>query len=201
MSNGILQAGTPVLAFGGFRLLPVQRVLLEGDQPIRLGSRAFEILFALIERSGDIVGKEELIARVWPNTVVEEATLRVHIAALRKVLGSDSSGRYVENVSGRGYRFVAPVTRLGDVRPTPVVRTEPAELRSELPAPCSRVIGRADVVRDLAGRLPQRRFVTVVGPGGIGKTTVAVATAERLAPSYEQRRPHPCNQPRGAPRG
>ena len=186
MSNGILQAGTPVLAFGTFRLLPVQRVLLEGDQPIRLGSRAFEILFALIERSGDVVGKEELIARVWPNTVVEEATLRVHIAALRKVLGSDSSGRYVENVSGRGYRFVAPVTRLGDTKPTPVVRTEPAERRSELPAPCSRVIGRADVVRDLAERLPQRRFVTVVGPGGIGKTTVAVATAERLAPSYEQ---------------
>src|SRR5215471_21115181 len=103
MSNGILQAGTPVLAFGTFRLLPVQRVLLDGDQPIRLGSRAFEILFALIERSGDVVGKEELLARVWPDTVVEEATLRVHIAALRKVLGSDS-GRYVENVSGRGYR-------------------------------------------------------------------------------------------------
>jgi predicted ATPase/DNA-binding winged helix-turn-helix (wHTH) protein len=186
MSNGILQAGTPVLAFGTFRLLPVQRVLLEGDQPIRLGSRAFEILFALIERSGDVVGKEELIARVWPNTVVEEATLRVHIAALRKVLGSDSSGRYVENVSGRGYRFVTPVTRLGDAKPTPIVRTEPAERRSELPAPCSRMVGRGDEVSDLAERLPQRRFVTVVGPGGIGKTTVAVATAERLAPSYEQ---------------
>jgi predicted ATPase/DNA-binding winged helix-turn-helix (wHTH) protein len=186
MSNGVQPAGAPVLAFGNFRLLPVQGVLLEGDQPIRLGSRALEILFALVERCGDVVGKEELLARVWPNTVVEEATLRVHIAALRKVLGSDNSGRYVENVTGRGYRFVAPVMRLGDAKPTPIVRAELAERRSELPAPYSRVIGRTDVVRDLAELLPQQRFVTVVGPGGIGKTTVAVATAERLAPSYEQ---------------
>src|SRR5215468_10685028 len=148
MSHGVQQPDAPVLAFGSFRLLPVQRVLLEGDQPIRLGSRAFEILFALIERSGDVVGKEELLARVWPNTIVEEATLRVHIAALRKVLGCDSSGRYVENVSGRGYRFVAPVTRLGDSKPTPIARIDPTPRRSELPAPFSRVIGRADVVRD-----------------------------------------------------
>jgi predicted ATPase/DNA-binding winged helix-turn-helix (wHTH) protein len=186
MSHGVQQPDAPVLAFGSFRLLPVQRVLLEGDQPIRLGSRAFEILFALIERSGDIVGKEELIARVWPNTIVEEATLRVHIAALRKVLGCDNNGRYVENISGRGYRFVAPVTRLGDSKPAPVARIDPTARLSELPAPFSRVIGRADVVKDLTARLPQRRFVTVVGPGGIGKTTVAVATAERLAASYAQ---------------
>src|SRR5215468_8459689 len=145
MSDGMLPTSEPVLGFGTFRLFPVQRVLLEGDQPIRLGSRAFEILSALIERCGDVVGKEELIARVWPNTVVEEATLRVHIAALRKVLGCDSSGRYLENVSGRGYRFVAPVTRLGDAGPTRPVRVEPAGSRSELPAPCSRVIGRSDV--------------------------------------------------------
>ena len=186
MSNRVQHADTPVLAFGTFRLLPVQRVLLEGDRQIRLGSRAFEILFALIERSGDVVGKEELIARVWPNTVVEETTLRVHIAALRKVLGRDSSGRYLENVSGRGYRFIAPVTRLGDSQPTRIVPIEPPARRSVLPAPFSRVIGREDDVRDLEIRLPQRRFVTVVGPGGIGKTTVAVAAAERVAPSYEQ---------------
>src|SRR5262245_39789061 len=89
------------LAFGPFRLLPVERVLLEGERPVRLGSRALEILLALLERSGEVVGKNELMARVWPKIVVEEAALRVHVSALRKALGCGQGGlRYVENVTG-----------------------------------------------------------------------------------------------------
>ncbi|WP_210164435.1 winged helix-turn-helix domain-containing protein [Bradyrhizobium sp. Ai1a-2] len=175
---------TQVLAFGPFRLLQVQRVLLEGTRPLRLGKRALEILFALVERAGEVVGKEELIARVWPNTVVDEAALRVHVAALRKVLGGESGARYVENVSGRGYRFVAPLTRLDDSQSEGFARLE-AERHAKLPALFSRMIGRSDAVIALAELLPQQRLVTIVGAGGIGKTTVAVATADRHFDSYE----------------
>jgi DNA-binding winged helix-turn-helix (wHTH) protein len=109
------------LTFGPFRLDPQQRVILRADAPLRLGSRAREILLALVERAGETVRKKELMARVWPDTIVEEGTLRVHISALRKALEDGKSGmRYVENVTGHGYRFVAPVTRFdATCRPAP----------------------------------------------------------------------------------
>jgi DNA-binding winged helix-turn-helix (wHTH) protein len=102
-----------MLAFGPLRLVPELHVLWEGGRALRVGSRALEILIALVERAGEIVGKGELVARVWPSSVVEDGTLRVHIAALRKVLNDGRSGiRYVQNVSGRGYRFVGRVIRV-----------------------------------------------------------------------------------------
>src|SRR6202047_4317716 len=98
--------------FGSFRLIPAQRLLLDDGKPLRLGSRALEILVALVERAGETVRKDELIARTWPDTVVEENALRGHVAALRKALGEGRAGkRYIANVAGRGYPFVAPVTR------------------------------------------------------------------------------------------
>src|SRR4029077_15260652 len=102
-----------VLAFGPFRLDPVRDGLRKAGKTVRLGSRALEILLALGERAGQTVGTNELHDRVWHNCVVEQGTLRVHIAALRKKLGQGEPGvDYVENVSGRGYRFAAPVRRL-----------------------------------------------------------------------------------------
>ena len=98
------------IAFGPFRLFPAQQLLLEDERPLRLGSRALEILTFLTARPGELVSKEDLIARVWPDTFVEEGNLRVHIAALRRTLGDGQAGnRYVMTVPGRGYRFVAPV--------------------------------------------------------------------------------------------
>src|SRR4030081_2445090 len=100
------------ISFGPFRLIAAQRLLLEGDKPVRLGSRAFDILAALIERSGEVVGKEELIARAWPQTVVEDSNLKIQVSALRRALGDGQGGnRYVITVPGRGYNFVAPVRR------------------------------------------------------------------------------------------
>jgi DNA-binding winged helix-turn-helix (wHTH) protein len=91
-------------AFGPFLLLPAKQLLMKSGKPVQLGSRAFEILTALVERAGDLVSKEELIRRVWPDTVVEESNLKVHIASLRRVLEDGRDGnRYVVNVSGRGY--------------------------------------------------------------------------------------------------
>jgi predicted ATPase/DNA-binding winged helix-turn-helix (wHTH) protein len=175
-------AGEQVLTFGPFRLLSTQRTLMEGNRPIRIGNRALDILFALVERAGELVDKDELIARVWPNVVVEESAIRVHIAALRKILGHRQSGaRYVENVTGRGYRFVAPVTRHQADGPPGSLPDAAADHYGNLPAPLTRMIGRANIVATLAARLPRQRFITIVGPGGIGKTAVALAVADKLS--------------------
>src|SRR5579871_651066 len=99
-----------VISFGPFRLLATQRLLLEGNEPVRLGSRAFDILAALVERAGEVVRKEELIARVWRQTFVEESNLKIQVGALRRVLGDGQNGhRYIVTVIGQGYNFVAPV--------------------------------------------------------------------------------------------
>src|ERR1700754_1093561 len=95
-------------AFGPFRLIPARGVLLEDNRVCRLGSRAMEILLALVEQAGATVTKQDLLARAWPDTVVDDANLRVHVAALRRVLGDGHAGtRYIMNVMGRGYCFVA----------------------------------------------------------------------------------------------
>src|SRR6266516_239418 len=113
MSLTHVSSGNQAILFGTFRLLPAQRLLLDYNKPVQLGSRAMEILIALVEREGELVSKEELIACVWPDTVVEESNLKVHIAALRKALRDGQSGnRYVINTPGRGYRFVASISRL-----------------------------------------------------------------------------------------
>lgn len=169
--------------FGSFRLNPTQRMLSEDGKPLRLGSRAFDILVTLIERAGETISKEELIARAWPDTVVEEAALRVHVAALRKALGDGRAGtRYIANFSGRGYAFIAPVTRESALSAT-AAPTGTAET-GNLPALLTRVVGRDDVISRLAQQLVRRRFLTIAGPGGIGKTTVAIAVADRARASY-----------------
>src|SRR5260221_12140368 len=97
--------------FRSFELFPEQRLLLEGDNQVRLGSRAFDILTALVERAGEVVGKEELIARAWPTTFVEDANVKIQVSALRRALGDgQGDNRYVATVVGRGYNFVAPIS-------------------------------------------------------------------------------------------
>jgi predicted ATPase/DNA-binding winged helix-turn-helix (wHTH) protein len=173
------------ICFGSFRLLPTQRLLLKGDQPLRLGSRALEILIALVERPGELLGKEELMARVWPNTCVEPANLTVHVAALRRKLGDGRGGnRFLINIPGRGYRFVAPVkvsAELAALPPEPVA----AKHSHNLPAPVTRLIGRESVVAGMLAQLSHDRLLTIVGPGGIGKTSVALAVAEELIGAHE----------------
>src|ERR1700736_3900357 len=101
----------PAFVFGDFRFLRRQRLLYRADTLVQIGCRAREILVTLVERADEIVKKKELVARVWPNTIVKEGTLRVHIAGLRKALNDGKDGaRFVENVTGIGYRFVAPVS-------------------------------------------------------------------------------------------
>jgi TolB-like protein len=102
--------------FGAFRLLPAQRILLEDGKPLHLGSRALDLLVALVESAGDTIHKDKLIARVWPDTFVDEGNLKFQVSALRKALGDGRGGnRFIANIPGRGYSFVAPVRRVAPV--------------------------------------------------------------------------------------
>jgi predicted ATPase/DNA-binding winged helix-turn-helix (wHTH) protein len=166
------------VSFGPFRLYPAQRLLKKGEDPVKLGARAFDILLALIERAGEVVAHKDLIARVWPNVVVEEISLRVHIAALRKALdGGQSTEHYITNVVGRGYCFSAPVSY---ERSTPGVKSAIDTPIYNLPRRPAHMRGRDDAVRLISEKLVTERFVTIVGHGGMGKTTVALSVAHAL---------------------
>src|SRR3954451_20623631 len=148
------------ISFGPFRLFAEQRLLLEGDRPVRLGSRAFDILAALVERPGEVVGKEQLIARAWPQTFVEEANLKIQMSALRRALGDGQGGnRYVITVPGRGYNFVAPVQREEPSRASPQATVASAAMHN-LPFAATRMIDREEAAATLVSRLSQQRLVT-----------------------------------------
>jgi predicted ATPase/DNA-binding winged helix-turn-helix (wHTH) protein len=174
-------------SFGPFHLIPTQRLLLEAEKPLRIGSRALDILITLVERGGELVSKEELMARVWPKMFVEPANLTVHVAALRRVLGDGRNGnRYLVNIPGRGYRFVAPVSVAdGEMPPLPVLQPIVPNAAQNLRAQVTKLVGRSEALRMLARQLSEERFVTIVGPGGVGKTSVALAFAEMVAADYE----------------
>src|SRR6202795_3289652 len=174
-----------LLSFGPFSLLTAERLLKKADESIPLGGRALDILIALVERAGEVVTHRELISTVWPGVTVEDANLRAHIAALRKALGDGRDGaRYVFNVAGRGYCFVAPVTRSGAEELVPVTGIATTERVQKLPPRLARMVGRDDTVRSLAQQLQMWRFVSIVGPGGIGKTTVAISVAHTLSDGF-----------------
>jgi len=171
------------ISFGLFRLLPGQRLLLENDKQVRLGSRALDILIALVERPGEVVGKDELIARAWPSTHVDESNLKFQVSALRRTLGDGN--RYLTTIPGRGYSFVASVRLVEEASAAAPAQAVTTAHPNNLPAQLTRLVGRADVVERLTAQLPRQRLLTIVGLGGIGKTSVALAVAERLLPAYE----------------
>ncbi len=168
------------LCFDRFTLLPVERLLLADDKPVHIGGRALDILIALTANAGTLMTKDDLLARVWPGMCVEDGNLRVHIVALRKALG-DSDGRLIRTVAGRGYQFVAPVSQASKPSLLAPLSAEPVRLpRSAV----GRIIGRVGFIERVVAALPHQRLITIVGPGGIGKTLVAIACAEALAGSY-----------------
>jgi len=171
-------------AFGPYRLIKHRRCLLDGNVTVRMGGRAFDLLLALVERAGEVVTRRELEALVWPNSVVEETSLRVHVSALRRAIGDGQGGaRYIENVAGRGYCFVGPVIRSASAPPEPATVASPTR---GLPLHrATRMIGRADALATLTDHLRTHRLVTIAGPGGIGKTTLALALAVECAPLFK----------------
>jgi predicted ATPase/DNA-binding winged helix-turn-helix (wHTH) protein len=170
------------VSFGPFRLYPAQRLLKKGEDPVKLGARAFDILLALVERAGEVVAHKDLIAKAWPNVIVEDISLRVHIASLRKALDAGRFGeRYVTNVAGRGYCFSAPVSY---ERSTPDVKSPLDTPIYHLPQCLAHMRGRDDAVRFISEKLVTERFVTIVGHGGMGKTTVALSVAHALLTEF-----------------
>lgn len=171
------------ISFGAFRLLPKSRLLEKNGAPLHLGGRALDILIFLAERAGEVVDKRELVKRIWADVNVDEGSLRFHITSLRKALGDGGEGsRYVVNVPGRGYCFTAPLHRAAPAENRPAATV--SSLRS-IPAPLAKMIGRDDAVEKIATELSLHRFVTIVGPGGIGKTSVALAVAHGQLAEFE----------------
>ncbi|XKM43536.1 ATP-binding protein (plasmid) [Rhizobium ruizarguesonis] len=167
-------------AFGPFVLLPERQLLMRGDVPVRIGGRALDILTVLVERPGTVIGKQELLTRVWPDTFVEESNLKVNMAALRRALDEpQGAARYIATVVGRGYRFSAPVHYSGAFHHAFNADT-PASLNHNLPTATTRIVGRQDAIDAILLELQEARLVSIVGAGGIGKTTVALAVAKRL---------------------
>ncbi len=176
------------IAFGGFRLLPHRRKLLAGDEAIKLGGRAFDLLLALIETPGAIVSKDDLAARVWPGRVVSENNLQAQILALRKAFGAERD--LIRTVAGRGYQFTGAIddgSAGADKRVAaalPVAARGAVVVPTNLPQPVSELIGREAEVEEVSNRVRADRLVTLAGAGGIGKTRLALAAARRLLPLF-----------------
>jgi predicted ATPase/DNA-binding winged helix-turn-helix (wHTH) protein len=173
-----------VISFGPFSLIAGERLLTRDGVPVELGARALDVLIALVSRPNEVVGKKDLLDRVWPDVTVEESSLRFALAGLRKALGDGQNGaRYITTLAGRGYCFVAPISRSGPPRPvetTPVVSFP----HVNLPGRLTRMVGRDDDVLRIAKQLAASRLVTIVGSGGIGKTTAAIATGHHLLDTF-----------------
>lgn len=175
-----------VISFGPFTLVPGERLLSRESVIVPLGARTLDTLIALVSFPNEVVSKQDLMARVWPDVTVEEGSLRFHIAELRKALGDGKGGaRYITTLAGRGYCFVAPVTRSSQLSDEPAIRPTSFP-RVNLPNRLPRMVGRADPILALSAQLLASRFVTVTGPGGVGKTTVAVAVAHDLLETFAE---------------
>jgi predicted ATPase/DNA-binding winged helix-turn-helix (wHTH) protein len=169
-----------IIEFGHFRIFPHRRQLLAAGRPIRLGGRAFDVLMALIEGSGAVVGKDELLGRVWQGRIVDENRLPGEIAALRKAFGAERE--LIRTVTGRGYQFT------GEIRESSVGAGEREALaaatglrpRTNLPEAVSELIGREEALSEVTDLVTTHRLVTLIGAGGIGKTRLGLEVARHL---------------------
>ncbi|AWL98978.1 ATP-binding protein [Bradyrhizobium amphicarpaeae] len=175
---------TGTLSFGPFTVTPHERLVARNGVALPLGAKAFDTLIALMSRPNAVVSKWDLMALVWPGITVDEANLRFHVAALRKALGDGKDGaRYITTLSGRGYCFVAPIEQTeirAEPRATPNLDPPPVKLPNRL----LRMVGREEAIAAISDRLIASRFVTIAGPGGVGKTAVAVAIAHDLLETF-----------------
>src|SRR3984957_12388637 len=170
------------LKFGPFELSGSERVLRREGETLPLGGRALDILIYLADRPGEVIAKQELMDRVWSDVTVEEGSLRVHVAAIRKALGDGQFGnRYIANIKGRGYSFVGTVVPLTGNTDS---GNERSQQQGKVPARSFMMIGRETVVSEVGDKLRNERFLTLLGPGGIGKTTIALAVGRAAAERF-----------------
>jgi predicted ATPase/DNA-binding winged helix-turn-helix (wHTH) protein len=170
------------LRFGPFELSIGERALRRDGRELSLGDRALDILTYLADRPGEVIAKQELMDHVWSEVTVEEGSLRVHVAAIRKALRDGQFGnRYIANIKGRGYSFVGTVVPLVDGTES---RNAKFSHQGRLPVRPIVMVGRETVVSEVSQKLRNERFVTLLGPGGIGKTTIALAVGRAAAEEF-----------------
>ena len=171
-----------IASFGPFRLHVIERLLEKNDVPVEIGSRALDILVTLLEQAPEVVSKHDLNRRAWGRLIVDEGSIRAQIARLRDRLDDgDSAVSYIANIPGRGYCFTGAVA--WSVCEATARKAPMAALH--LPRGPLLMVGRDDAVRELTARLKKQRFVSIVGAGGIGKTTVALALAHRMLGEFQ----------------
>ncbi|KRR22570.1 ATP-binding protein [Bradyrhizobium retamae] len=185
--QGALLGRSSVFECGDWQVDTAGRELRMREVPVPIGERAFEIVEVLVSAAGALVTKDHLMKRVWPGAIVEENTIQVHISALRKALGPDRG--MLKTVSGRGYRLLGEWRRRNDAEGDGVVLSSSARqarpLMSRLPTPGTELIGRTEAKKALGDLLSAYRIVTLTGPGGIGKTKLALAVAHDLASRFD----------------
>jgi predicted ATPase/DNA-binding winged helix-turn-helix (wHTH) protein len=176
------------IEFSRFSVLPHRRELLAEGRPLELGGRAFDVLMALIEASGAVVGKDALMHRVWPDRIVEENNLQAQIAALRRAFGADRD--LIRTIAGRGYQFTGDIRTVSaspNVQATagmPQSTPAPSRLPTNLPEPVSELIGRDAELDEILDISASHRLVTLTGAGGIGKTRLGFEAARCLLPRF-----------------
>ncbi|MBL8334451.1 MAG: winged helix-turn-helix domain-containing protein, partial [Rubrivivax sp.] len=173
----------PVYRFGNAELRPATRTLRVDGQEAAIGARAFDLLLVLVENRDRMLTKSELLDLVWPNLVVEENNLQVQVSTLRKLLGAKA----ISTIPGRGYRFVAPLADQAPAPPAPPPPAPPPAVQQALPALREQLVGRDAERALLVELLRSQRLVTVVGAGGIGKTSLALAAARELGWMFRER--------------
>lgn len=173
-----------IVSFGPFSLVASERLLTKGGAPVELSARALDILIALVSQPNQPLSKIDLLSKVWPDVTVEETSLRFHIARLRKALGDGIDGaRYIITLAGRGYCFVGPVSRSSD-RDSAAGAVTASFPHANLPGRLVHMVGRDEDVLRISDHLIAARFVSIVGGGGVGKTTVAIAVGHHLGESF-----------------
>ncbi len=178
----------PVYSCESWEVDLARRELRLRGAPVPIGGRAFEIFEVLVQSAGEVVRKHDLIDRVWPGAIVEENSLQFHISAIRKALGSDRG--MLKTVFGQGYRLLGDWT-LNEVKGSPRAGAKIRPERSRkpflnnLPVAASQLIGRAAALKQVQAAFSAYRVVTLIGPGGVGKTALALEAARGLFSTFE----------------
>lgn len=163
--------------FGEFELIPDRQALLHRGDAVALGGRAFDILTLLVRRAGETVSRAELFAHVWPGYVVHEHNLKVNVGNLRRMLAAcDPDTDYVATIAGRGYKFVGALEPIAEAPSLPQAGSGRRHLAPPPNAPY--LYGREEALLQIAECLRENGYVTIVGPGGAGKTSIAAAAAQ-----------------------
>jgi predicted ATPase/DNA-binding winged helix-turn-helix (wHTH) protein len=159
-------------------------VLRRRGEEIRLEPQVFDVLAYLVRHRGTVVRKEELLDAIWGDRFVSESALTTRIKAVRQAVGDDGSQQsIIRTVHGKGYEFVAIVE--GDLEGQTAVAPSPATAAASIGVPVQPLIGRETLLAQLGEAISAHRLVTLVGPGGVGKTSLAMELARTVGATFD----------------